>query len=251
MRLLVEVWRQAGPSFPGGFVRYPMEDLDGGMSILELLDRLNEDLIARDEEPVAFESDCRESVCGACGLTVNGRVNGPASHLTACMQRLRQFGDSETLRLEPLRSGAFPVVRDLVVDRSALDRVLAAGASVAVDVGAAPSADALPQTSMMVETALDYASCIGCGACVAACPNDSAYLFVGAKLTHLGLLSLAGLEKHRRAVSLTTVAEDEFGPCSLYLECVDVCPANIPQEALTVPGHDRLAALLERRTIRV
>jgi len=246
VRLVVKVWRQAGPSSPGGYVTYPLEGLDGGMSILELLDRLNEDLIAKGDEPVAFDSDCRESVCGACGLTVNGQVNGPTSHLTACMQRLRQFQDGQTVRLEPLRSGAFPVVRDLVVDRSALDRVLAAGASVAVAAGTATSADALPQTSATVETALDYASCIGCGACVAACPNDSAYLFVGAKLAHLGMLSLAGLERHRRAVSMTTVAEDEFGPCSLYLECVDVCPVKIPREALTVPGHDRLAALLGR-----
>ena len=250
MRLIVQVWRQAGPDAVGAFVEYPMDGLSGGMSILELLDRLNEDLIAAGQDPIAYESDCRESICGMCGVTVNGRPQGPAPHLTTCMQRLRQFGDGSTLRLEPLRAGAFPVVRDLVVDRSALDRLLAAGANVAIDAGQAPDADAVPDTHTTVETALDYAACIGCGACVAACPNGSAYLFLGAKLTHLASLNLASLQKHQRAVAMTTVAEDEFGPCSLYEECVDVCPANIPREALTAPGHERLAAFFAHETVR-
>lgn len=250
MKLKVDVWRQAGPNAPGRFIRYDLDGLDSGMSVLELLDRLNEDLIGQGLEPVAFESDCRESVCGACGITVNGRPNGPTNNLTACMQRLRQFKDGAVVKLEPLRAGAFPVVEDLVVDRSALDRVLAAGANVAVNAGQAPDADFVPDTHEIVETALDYASCIGCGACVAACPNGSAYLFVGAKLTHLGLLNLASLQKHQRVISMTNVAEDEFGPCSLYGECVDVCPANIPPEALNVPGHERLAALLQNKTAR-
>jgi len=250
VKLTAEVWRQAGPDTPGAFAKYPMDGLDDAMSLLELLDRLNEDLIAQGLDPVAFESDCRESICGMCGLTVDGRPHGPTSNLTTCMQRLRQFSDGATVRIEPLRAAAFPVVRDLVVDRSALDRVLAAGASVAIDAGQAPDADTVPDTHTTVETALDYAACIGCGACVAACPNGSAYLFVGAKLTHLALLNLSGLQKHQRAVSMTTVAEDEFGPCSLYEECIDVCPARIPREALSAPGHERLAALLAHRTVR-
>ena len=250
MKLTVEVWRQAGPEARGAFRRYQLEELDGAMSLLELLDRLNEDLISKGADPVAYESDCRESVCGMCGVNVNGRPHGPTPHLTTCMQRLRQFEDGQVVRIEPMRAGAFPVIRDLVVDRSALDRVLAAGANVAINAGQAPDADAVPDTSTTVETALDYAACIGCGACVAACPNGSAYLFTGAKLTHLGLLNLAGLQKHDRAITMTNVAEDEFGPCSLYGECLDVCPANIPREALSVPGHERLAALMSHKTVR-
>ena len=250
MKLIAEVWRQAGPDVAGAFVKYSMDGLDEGMSLLELLDDVNEILIERGEDPVAFESDCRESICGTCGLTVNGRPHGPTSNLTTCMQRLRQFGDGATVRIEPLRAAAFPVVRDLVVDRSALDRVLAAGANVAIDAGQAPDADTVPDSHMTVETALDYAACIGCGACVAACPNGSAQLFVGAKLTHLALLNLSGLQKHQRAITMTNAAEDEFGPCSLYGECIDVCPANIPREALSVPGHERLGALMAHRTVR-
>jgi len=220
------------------------------MSILEALDRLNESLIASGSDPIAFESDCRESVCGACGITVNGRPHGGTAHTTTCMQRLRQFADAQIVRLEPLRADAFPVIRDLIIDRSALDRVLAAGASVAIDAGQAPDADATPDTQETAEAALDYAACIGCGACVAACPNGSAYLFTGAKLTHLALLNLPSLQKHARAVSMTIVAEDEFGPCSLYGECLDVCPARIPEAALTAPGHERIAAAFENKAVR-
>ena len=250
MKLTLEVWRQAGPTAPGSFISYDVDGLDAGMSILELLDRLNETLIADGCDPVAFESDCRESVCGMCGVTVNGRPHGGTPHTTTCMQRLRQFEDAQVVRIEPLRAAAFPVVRDLVVDRSAMDRVLAAGANVAINAGQAPSAEAVPDTSETVEAALDYASCIGCGACVAACPNGSAYLFVGAKLTHLGMLNLSSLQKHERAVSMTAVAEDEFGPCSLYGECLDVCPESIPEAALTAPGHERLVAVVAHKAVR-
>ena len=248
MKLTLEVWRQAAPDVPGAFVRYPLDGLDANMSILEMLDHLNESLIAAGADPIAYESDCRESVCGMCGVTVNGRPHGGTPHTTTCMQRLRQFADAQIVRLEPLRT--FPVIRDLIVDRSALDRVLAAGANVAMDAGQAPDADTTPETQETVEAALDYAACIGCGACVAACPNGSAYLFTGAKLTHLGLLNLPSLQKHVRAVSMTIVAEDEFGPCSLYGECLEVCPARIPEAALTAPGHERLAAAFENKAVR-
>ena len=250
MKLTVEVWRQAGPEAPGAFVAYEMDGLEPAMSLLELLDRLNEDLIVKGEDPVAFESDCREAICGMCGVNVDGRPHGPTPNLTTCMQRLRSYEDGEVVRLEPMRAAAFPVIRDLVVDRSAMDRVLAAGASVAIDAGTAPDADAVPDTHGTVETALDYAACIGCGACIAACPNGSAYLFTGAKLTHLSMLNLASLEKHERAVKMTNVAEDEFGPCSLYGECLLVCPAHIPKEALSMNGHERLAAMLGHKTVR-
>jgi len=250
MKLTLEIWRQAGPAAPGAFVRYDVDGLDAGMSVLEMLDRLNEELIADGCDPVAYEADCRESICGMCGVTVNGRPHGGTPNTTTCMQRLRQFADAQVVRLEPLRAAAFPVVRDLVVDRRALDRVVAAGANVAINAGQAPDAGAVPDTSETVEAALDYAACIGCGACVAACPNGSAYLFVGAKLTHLGMLNLPSLQKHERAVSMTVVAEAEFGPCSLYGECLDVCPAKIPEAALTAPGHNRLAAMVAHRAVR-
>jgi len=248
MKLTVEVWRQAGPEAKGAFVSYQLDDLDEAMSVLELLDRLNEDLISVGQTPIAFDSDCRESTCGACGLTVNSRPGGLSPHLTTCMQRLGQFKDGQIVRLEPLRAKAFPVVKDLVVDRSALDRLLAAGAK-DVDLKEAKPADDQPVEPDKAEAALDMAACIGCGVCVAACPNGSAYLFTGAKLAHLGLLPTDQVDKSKRAIAMTTVAEDEFGPCSLYEECLAVCPANLPDSTLTVPGHERLAAWLRRGSV--
>lgn len=250
MRLTLEVWRQADEGAPGHWETHRMEDLESSMSVLEMLDRLNEELVGRGCEQVTFESDCREGICGACGITVNGQPHGPERKTPACHQRLRSFEDGQTVRLEPLRSAAYPVVRDLMVDRGALDRAIVAGGHVAVDAGTAPDADTLPASHDVVETALDFAACIGCGACVAACPNGSAHLYVGAKLVHLSLLPLGKEERSQRARDMVEAAERDFGPCSFYGECAEACPAGIPLSAVAAVNRERLRAAFQRKLKR-
>lgn len=247
MRIIIEAWRQDGPEEPGRFETYVVDDATGEMSLLDVLDRLNEQLVADGAQPVAFDSDCREGVCGACGVTVNGRPHGPVPNTPSCRQHLRGFPDASRLRLEPLRSGAFPVVRDLVVDRSALDRVIEAGGHVAVGAGQATDADGHLLGHQSAETALDFAACIGCGACVAACPNGSAHLFAGAKLLHLAELTYGRRERGRRARAITRQLDHDFGPCSSFGECADVCPAGIDLSAVAAVNREALRAALRRK----
>lgn len=247
MRLKLQVWRQSGPQDAGHYEFFDMDGLDGSMSLLEMLDKLNETLVEQGKEQITFESDCREGICGSCGLTVDGRPHGPEANTPSCHQRMRSFKDGDTVRIEPLRSAAFPVLRDLMVDRSVLDRLISAGGHVAVEAGTAPDSEALPISHEQVELSLDYAACIGCGACVAACPNGAAHLFTGAKLTHLALLPLGMKERKQRAQSMVDTMEDEFGPCSLYGECVKVCPANVPFNAVAAVSKERIRSFLQRR----
>ena len=248
MNVTLRIWRQRNPREAGGFLRYTLGDVRPEMTLLEVLDRLNEELAAAGEPPVAFDSDCREGICGACGIVVDGRPHGPLPGTTTCLLPMRAFRDDATITLEPFRTGAFPLVRDLVVDRRALDRVMHAGGYISVRAGSAPEANTIPVSRESTERALDAAECIGCGACVAACPNGSASLFVGAKLTHLGLLPQGQPERARRAQSFVAAADGEgFGGCSLHGECEAVCPKGIGLGVIARMNRDHLHAALGSR----
>ncbi|WP_257477473.1 succinate dehydrogenase/fumarate reductase iron-sulfur subunit [Acidipropionibacterium jensenii] len=242
MRIELDIWRQNGPHEDGHFEHHRVDDATPEMSLLELLDRLNDQIVEQGGEPVVFESDCREGVCGSCGFVVNGTPHGPVPHTPACRQHLRAFPGVTQFRLEPFRSAAFPVIRDLAVDRSGLDALIRAGGTVNVLTGTAPDADAVPQPHQEAEQALDFAACIGCGACVAACPNGSAMLFAGAELVHLAKMPQGHQQRGRRARQMVEALDEHFGPCSLYGECARVCPAGIPLSAVAAVNRERLRA---------
>ena len=243
MRIALSIWRQHDPRAAGGFIRYQLDDVSAEMTLLEALDRLNEWLVSRGEPAVAFDSDCREGICGACGIVVNGRPHGPLPGTTTCQVTLRAFGEGATIRLEPMKTGVFSVVRDLIVDRGALDGVVRAGGYVSVRAGSAP-ANTMPVGRDVAERALDAATCIGCGACVAACPNGSASLFVGAKLAHLGLLPQGQPERTRRARAMVAAADVEgFGACTLHGECEAACPKGIDLGVIARMNREHLAAV--------
>jgi succinate dehydrogenase / fumarate reductase iron-sulfur subunit len=248
MKLVLHVWRQAGPAARGGFVRYEVADLTPEMSFLELLDVLNQQLLARREEPVAFDHDCREGICGACGMVINGRPHGPRRATTTCQLHLRHFRDGEEVWVEPWRARAFPVVKDLVVDRSAFDRIIQAGGFITARTGSAPEANAIPVPKRDADLAMDAAQCIGCGACVAACPNASAMLFVAAKVAHLGLLPQGQPERASRVVQMVAQMDAEgFGACTNHGECMAACPKEISIDFIARLNRDYLAAVLAPR----
>ena len=222
------VWRQPSSGGPGKMVKYRAEGVSPDQSFLEVLDTINEGLIARGEEPISFDSDCREGICGSCGLVINGRAHGPDLGTATCQLHMRRFKDGEEITVEPWRARAFPVIKDLVVDRSALDRIVAAGGYISVNTGSAPEANSVPVPRANAEAAMDAAACIACGACVAACKNASAHLFVGAKVSHLALLPQGKPERLQRALRMVRQADAEgFGSCSNEGECEAVCPKQI------------------------
>lgn len=228
MSVKLLIWRQPGPAQPGKMVSYEMEDLNPDMSFLEMLDLLNEQLTKRGEEPIAFDSDCREGICGTCGLVVNGLAHGPGHKAATCELRMRRFADGETITVEPFRASAFPVIKDLVVDRSSFDRLMQAGGYTSVNVGSAPEANSIPVPKESAEASMDAAVCIGCAACVAACPNASASLFVGAKVSQYALLPQGRVEAERRVLRMVETHDREgFGNCSNHAECEAVCPMGI------------------------
>jgi succinate dehydrogenase / fumarate reductase iron-sulfur subunit len=225
----LKVWRQAGPNEPGRLVEYQARDISSDMSFLEMLDVVNEDLIRKGEDAIAFDSDCREGICGSCGLMINGVAHGPDRGATTCQVHMRRFRNGETIVIEPWRAKAFPILKDLIVDRRAFDRILAAGGYISAGVGGAPDGNAIPIPRDTAESAMDSAACIGCGACVAACKNAAAHLFTSAKITHLALLPQGAAERERRVVRMVEQMQAErFGACSNEGECEAVCPKLIP-----------------------
>ncbi len=246
MRLRLRIWRQDGPGSAGRFVDYELEDVSPHASFLEMLDILNERLEEQGERPVAFEHDCREGICGSCGMMVNGVAHGPSPRTATCQLHMRSFKDGDTIQIEPWRSRAFPVLRDLVVDRGALDRIIQAGGYVSVPTGSAPEANLTPVPKPRADAAFDAATCIGCGACVAQCPNGAAQLFTSAKVGHLAMLPQGQPERLERAVRMVERMEAEgFGSCSNYRECEAVCPKGISVDWIARMNRDYIRAKLK------
>jgi succinate dehydrogenase / fumarate reductase iron-sulfur subunit len=245
VNITLRVWRQKNADDKGKMVTYGLEDVSEDMSFLEMLDVLNEQLTLSGDEPVAFDHDCREGICGACGVVINGQAHGPQV-TTTCQLHMRSFEDGAVIDVEPWRAGAFPVVKDLVVDRSAFDRIIQAGGYISAPTGSAPEANNLPVRKEDADHAFESAACIGCGACVAACPNGSAMLFTAAKITHLGLLPQGQPERDSRVVGMVNQHDhDGFGSCTNIGECTAACPKGIPLDTISRLNRDLLGALAE------
>jgi succinate dehydrogenase / fumarate reductase, iron-sulfur subunit len=228
MDLTIFVWKQKDPDAKGGFVRYEAKDVSPDMSFLEMLDMVNEGLTREDKEPIAFDHDCREGICGACSQAINGLPHGPEEKTTVCQLYMRHFRDAQTIHIEPFRAKAFPLIKDLIVDRTGLDRIIQSGGYVSVHTGGVPEASAVPVPKEDADIAMDAAECIGCGACVAACPNGSAMLFAAAKVAHLALLPQGRVEATTRVCMMTeAMMKEGFGNCSNHYECQAVCPKGI------------------------
>jgi len=243
MKLKLKIWRQKNKDSKGKFETYKLDDVSEHMSFLEMLDVLNESLEVEGKDPIAFEHDCREGICGCCSMVINGRPHGPNKRTTTCQLHMRSFSDGETITIEPWRAKAFPVLRDLVVDRAPFENIIRAGGFISVNTGCAPEANLIPVPKAKAEKAMDAAECIGCGACVAACPNGSAMLFTAAKVSHLGYLPQGEPERYRRVKSMVEQMDKEgFGGCTNYGECQEACPKSISLEFIGRMNRDYLKA---------
>ena len=243
MNLTLKIWRQANATAAGAMHTYTLDGVSSDMSFLEMLDLLNEQLLHQGEEPIAFDSDCREGICGMCSLMINGQAHGPEV-TTTCQLHMRSFKDGDEITIEPWRADAFPVIRDLCVDRGAFDRIIQSGGYISVNTGAAPDAHALPVPKEKADRAFDVATCIGCGACVAACPNGSASLFIGAKITHLGELPQGQAERDSRVVNMVAQHDHEgFGGCTNIGQCTAACPKEIPLDVISQLNRDLRVAM--------
>lgn len=243
MKLTLQVWRQKGPNTPGEMKTYTVDRASPDMSFLEMLDELNETLIKKGEEPIAFDHDCREGICGSCSMMINGQAHGPERGATTCQLHMRSFPDGATIVVEPWRARAFPILKDLIVDRSSFDRIIQSGGYVNVNTGGAPEGNSLPIPKPAQEKAMDAAQCIGCGACVAACPNASAMLFLSAKVGHLGNMPQGAVERHDRAKKMVSQHDREgFGHCTNIGECEAACPKEISIEFIGQLNRDYLGS---------
>jgi succinate dehydrogenase / fumarate reductase iron-sulfur subunit len=248
MNLTLRIWKQSGPNAKGKLVTYKVNDVSPDMSFLEMLDVMNEKLIKSGEEPVEFDSDCREGICGTCGLVINGKAHGGRHRTATCQLHMRHFKDGDTITVEPFRAKSFPVIKDLVIDRSAFDRIITAGGYISVNTGSAPDANMIPIPKEDADKAMDSAECIGCGACVAACPNASASLFVGAKISQFAILPQGQAERKRRAVQMIDQMDKEgFGNCSNHAECEAVCPKGISITNIAKMRREYLRSLVNTK----
>ena len=252
MKLTLKIWRQASLDEAGELKTYSLDDISEDMSFLEMLDVLNEQLNDEGEEPIAFDSDCREGICGSCGLMIDGQAHGPQRGTATCQLHMRSFRNGDVITVEPWRAAAFPVLADLVVDRRALDRIIASGGFISANTGGAPDGNAIPVAKPDSDSAMDAAACIGCGACVAACPNGSASLFTGAKISHLGLLPQGQPERYRRALSMVAQMDlEDFGYCTWYGECQEACPKEISIDVISRMNRDFLRAAVTKPGERI
>jgi len=242
MHLTLKIWRQKNREADGGFVTYEVDEVTPDMSFLEMLDVLNETLIEAGKDPVAFDHDCREGICGACGMMINGVAHGPLPGLTTCQLHMRHFQDGDSIVLEPWRARSFPVIKDLIVDRSPFDEIIQSGGFISVRTGSAPEANMMPVPKAVADRAMDAAECIGCGACVAQCPNGAAQLFTSAKISHLGMLPQGQIERTSRVERMVEKMEEYFGTCSNFAECEAVCPKGISIDFIARMNRDYLKA---------
>ena len=249
MHVKLHVWRQAGPDAPGSMETYDTPDISEEMSFLEMLDVVNEQLNAAGREPIAFEHDCREGICGSCGMMINGQAHGPQRGTATCQLHMRKFSDGDEIHIEPWRAAAFPVLRDLIVDRTAFDRIVEAGGYITAPTGAAPDANLTLIPKEVADAAMDAAACIGCGACVAACPNSAAQLFTSAKVNHLNLLPQGQSERYTRVMAMVDTMEDFFGSCTNHGECQEACPKEISIDFIAYMNRDYVKAQLKNRKL--
>ena len=249
INLTLKVWRQAGPNAEGRFVTYEADGISTDASFLEMLDIVNERLIEAGEEPIVFESDCREGICGTCGLMINGQAHGPQKGTATCQLHMRSFSDGDHIVIEPWRAASFPVLRDLAVDRRAMDAIIGAGGYISVNTGAAPDANLTPVPKETADTAFDAAACIGCGACVAACPNSAAQLFTAAKVQHLNLLPQGQAQRWARTEAMVENMEAFFGSCTNHGECEEACPKEIPIDFIAWTNRDYIKAKVKNRKL--
>ncbi len=249
MKLNLNIWRQADRDAKGAMQTYELDDVSPEMSFLEMLDVLNEKLIGEGSEPIEFEHDCREGICGSCGVMINGQAHGPQKGTATCQLHMRKFDDGDTINIEPWRAAAFPVLKDLVVDRSPFDRIVESGGYITAPTGAGPDANLIPVPKDAADAAFDAAACIGCGACVAACPNSAAQLFTAAKIEHLNLLPQGQAEKHQRVLGMVGTMEQYFGSCTNHGECTEACPKEIPLDYIAFMNRDYVKAHLKNRKL--
>jgi succinate dehydrogenase / fumarate reductase, iron-sulfur subunit len=249
VRLVLQIWRQAGPEARGEFKTYMVEHIEPEMSFLEMLDVLNDRLALQDEEPVVFDSDCREGICGTCSLMINGQAHGPQLGTATCQLHMRKFSDGDTIVIEPFRATAFPVMKDLMVDREAMDAIITAGGYISIPTGSAPDANEIPVPKEVSDTAFNAAACIGCGACVAACPNGAANLFTAAKVAHLNLLPQGQAERWERVTRMVDTMEEYFGSCTNHGECEAACPKSISIDFIAMMNRDYITAKFKNRRL--